>query len=676
MRLTIGTKLICGFLALALVTLIGGIFSVRQLHQLNATSRELTDHWLMATTLLGNANVAASDLQRLALRHAYISNTQAAIAAVDQSMNGFRDTMLDNLNRYDGLITSPEEKGLVETLMRANGSYLSSLETTLTLSRAGRKAEATTMVEGVTFPHFLKLKEQFDALTAYNTKNAEQATKRSGDIYALSLTLIVLSILSAIGVAIAIGAYLTTTITRSLKIVSVAADQLAQGNLDQHVEIRSDDELGDMARSFELMITNLRGIIGQVRGVAGTVASGAGEISATTAQMARAANTQAAAVEETSSAMEEMAASSQQTAGLAQSMAAGVEETSSSIEEMAASIQQVAGNADTLSAAVGQTSASMEEMAASVLQVSQNVGEANRVADHAAQVAQDGHAAVEQTIEGMSHINRVMSDVVKVIEALGKSSEEIGAIIAVIDDIADQTNLLALNAAIEAARAGEHGRGFAVVADEVRKLAERSASATGEIAQLIKGIQKESGDAIASTQKGEIAIREGTLLATSAGETLTQIVSAVSQVSLLMGQISLATDEQGRAAAQITDAVGSMNRLTQQVSTATREQAMGSEQIIRTVESMSLMTQQVNTAAWEQKKGGDQVVLAVESINRAAHESTVATGSVASASVDLQNQAQQLMEAIAFFKDGSTEPRAELHSRIQPLPANRLLTAR
>jgi methyl-accepting chemotaxis protein len=243
---------------------------------------------------------------------------------------------------------------------------------------------------------------------------------------------------------------------------------------------------------------------------------------------------------------------------------------------------------------------------------------------------------VKETIDGMEQISETMRDIVSVIETLNESSEKINTIVDVIDDIAEQTNLLALNAAIEAARAGEHGRGFAVVADEVRKLAERSASSAKEIVELITDVQEDTTNAIKVTNQGYQRATEGVKLAGKAGETLDEISDAIKKVNLMMKEVSKVTQQQAQASDRIVGTVENMRKMTRQVNNATNEQATSSRQIMKAVETMNAMTRQVSTATNEQRKGGEQIVQAIENITRIAR--------------NLASQAEKLKDITSIFK--------------------------
>lgn len=439
------------------------------------------------------------------------------------------------------------------------------------------------------------------------------------------------------------------SITQPLRDAVRVSNELADGNLGVEFSAPTRDETGQLFAAMEQMVVNWRTIIERLSESSSQVASTSDQLAASSRQISSGAEEQSSATEETSASMEQMAASIRQVAMNSEQLSTNVSETSASIQQMMASIQSVARHTSDLSGAVSETSSTIQEMAASIEQVAVNAREVGKFSSAAVKEAEDGFAAVREAVEGMNTLASTMKDIVAVIRNLDDSSNAISRIVDVIDDIAEQTNLLALNAAIEAARAGEHGRGFAVVADEIRKLAERSAASAKEIVQLIGGVQKETQNAIRVTQEGQTRAVAGVQSATQAGDAFGKIVQGIGTVSRMVNEISKATEQQAKASEQMVQTVDNMTRMTNQVHTATREQANGSQQIMKAVEMMNTMTKQVSLATGEQHRGGEQVVRAVENIAKIAEQNVSASSQIVEVSRNLSTQAEELRKIASTF---------------------------
>jgi methyl-accepting chemotaxis protein len=262
--------------------------------------------------------------------------------------------------------------------------------------------------------------------------------------------------------------------------------------------------------------------------------------------------------------------------GAIQATASASNQISSSSEEMAAGAQEQSSQTNEVASAV-------EEMTRTILDTTRNSALAAEAAKNAGNIAKEGGNVVNQTIEEMNKVAQVVQQSAVTVEALGESSHKIGEIIQVIDDIADQTNLLALNAAIEAARAGEQGRGFAVVADEVRKLAERTTKATKEIASMINQIQKETQNAVVSIKEGTREVEKGKAFADKAGQSLALIIQGSDEVVDLVTRVAAASEEESATAEQISRNIEGINNVAQ-------ESSAGIQQIARASEDLSRLT--------------------------------------------------------------------------------------
>jgi methyl-accepting chemotaxis protein len=321
---------------------------------------------------------------------------------------------------------------------------------------------------------------------------------------------------------------LQRSVTEFLTVVS----QIARGDLTLRGSVTS-DALGNVVDSVNYMLDNFTSVLRRVRDAANDVSSSANQILGASERMATGATQQDHEITNTSSA----------------------------VEELTVSMKQVSNNAE----------ASAE------------------AARRALDAAEQGNRSVRDTLEGMQRIRSSVQATAKKIKSLGDRSLEISEIINVINDITEQTNLLALNAAIEAARAGEAGRGFAVVADEVRKLAEHSRTATKDIAALIKAIQAETNEAVVVMEEGTREVEVGARLADQAGKALEAISAVVRQSAELVQEISLASKQQVRGTEGVANAM-------QIISNITRQTSQGARQTARSTEQMVKMSEQLNEA--------------------------------------------------------------------------------
>ena len=261
-----------------------------------------------------------------------------------------------------------------------------------------------------------------------------------------------------------------------------------------------------------------------------------------------------------------------------------VQATASAASQISSSSEEMAAGSQEQSAQTTEVASAVEEMTSTIMENTKNASYAAEATKESAVKAKEGGKVVSETVDGMNRISEVVSQSAEAIYTLGQNSDKIGEIIQVIDDIADQTNLLALNAAIEAARAGEQGRGFAVVADEVRKLAERTTKATKEIAMMIKQIQKDTGSAVESMQKGTEEVEKGKGLVNKAGSMLSEIISSSEKATDSVIQVAAASEEQSAASEEISKNVEAIRSVTQ-------ESTVGIQQIARAAEDLNRLTE-------------------------------------------------------------------------------------
>ncbi|HEX2120754.1 MAG TPA: HAMP domain-containing methyl-accepting chemotaxis protein [Thermoanaerobaculia bacterium] len=474
--------------------------------------------------------------------------------------------------------------------------------------------------------------------------NESQAQSALDSLRTWSLGIVVLTLL----LAGTLAWFASRVFVRPILSLVETARQVSKGDLTQRAAVESGDEIGSLAETFNTMAGNLERTVkslvqsqAKLKSVVETVDSRSqtvihrvdeqraiiddtyesiDQLNGGVRKITDNVEALSASSEETSSSMLEMVASMEEVSRHTDTLFSSVEETASATHQMVSSINEVDQNVVYLTNFVTDTSSSMVQMSASIAEVEANAARSYDLALAVADAAESGMKAVRETIEGMEQIRGSVFQANTVVSRLGDRSVAIGKILNVIEDVAEQTNLLALNAAILAAQAGEYGKGFSVVAAEIRELSERTASSTRDIANLIRAVQDEVENALKAMASGSTLVENGVSLSHEAGKALNNILESASKASNMGREIAGATREQAVGSETITRAVDRLQEMVKQINSATRQQAQGSDHILKAVESMREVTKYVRQAMVEQKSGSSMISAAAERMIEMIHE--------------------------------------------------------
>jgi methyl-accepting chemotaxis protein len=549
------------------------------------------------------------------------------------------------MRAYSETDIAPQAVELLAAWNKAYGAYIQGVDQHKQLIDSDSGAQATLLNGQTLEPRYLealstlkRLKETQRQAGAEMNQSVSARADRSNMIVAGT-------VLVALVLGLGVSGTLAWVIAGSTTQVTKAARGLAQGDLDQQVNVRSRDELGELAAAFREMMeylqemadvagavargdlsrtiqpkserdvlgTAFQGMIADLRGLVAQVQEAAAAVAEASGQLGPAAAQASDAVEQVSGAVRGIADGAHQTSASAQT---GYE----AMDQLARAIEGIARGAGDQAQQVQAASGIAAEMAASVQRVSTSTGQVAQVSADTRSAAQSGARAVRETVDGMHEIKAVVTQVAGRVEELGKLGQKIGAVVNTIDDIAEQTNLLALNAAIEAARAGEHGRGFAVVADEVRKLAERSQSETKAIAQLITDVRNGTRDAVKAMESGSAKVQLGVRLADQAGDALAQILSAVDATVDQIDGIASAARELEAGAVAVVEAMEGISAVVEENTATSEEMAAESTHVTEAIQSISAVAEENSAVTREVSASAEQMSAQVQRIGGQASD--------------------------------------------------------
>ncbi len=472
-------------------------------------------------------------------------------------------------------------------------------------------------------------------------------------------------------VSIATGSIFIKMIVKPILDIASVATAIAEGDFTQTAKVSSKDEVGILGSTFIKMTGKLKEMIRSIQDASQNVVSASHHLGVCSNNVSGGAQHQSQSIEKISTAIEEINTSSRDVAHSIDTLSNAAVATSTSILEMETAINEVANHTGVLETSVEETSSAILEMSASIKQVvdhtdiladaaektvlttqeiNMSIGKVEESAKMAAKLSEKvsedadrmGLQSVRKTIEGMDNIKQTMDRLAKVISGLGARSAQVGGILTIIDEVTDQTGLLALNAAILAAQSGEHGRGFAVVADEIKELAEKTDASTKEIAQLIGDVQSEVAAAVTLTKEVLRSVEEGSRLSIESDVVLQKILDSAKESKEMAKIIEHSTVEQVNSIKEVTDSIDKINIMIKQIAHATQEQNSGTQRILEATERVRDIAKIVRRATSEQASGSGQIAEAMTNVSTKIQEIVMASTDQTKASQKILNYIEDI----------------------------------
>lgn len=550
MRVGIRVKLLTAFSAMLLLAVLVGVVGLINLDSVNGLLTLQYDDHLVPIDNLAQARSDVGTINSGSLRaiidrpdaRATAAVTARAVANVNHLLDQYALTARDTAAERAGLGAYQSHWSAFQVAQRA----------VLRAAGTTSRASATRVYVAQAGPLFTQVDGDLARLIALNRTQAAAMDAQGDATYASSRTLTIALLLGVLLLGGTVGLLLARSIASAAEQVTRAARGLARGELEQQITVRSRDELGTMAHTFQAMIAYQR----TMAGVADAIARG---------DLAQDVQPQSAQ-DVLGTALQRMVGNLRTLVGALQQGAHNLGSAGSEI--LGAAAQQAAG-ATEQAAAISQTTATVDQVTASAEQAVQMATTVAETAEQASRVAGAGVTAVRDAAGGMADLRTRVQSIAENMLALSEQSQQIGEIITTVGDLADQSNLLALNAAIEASRAGEQGKGFTVVAQEIRTLAEQSKAATAQVRTILSDIQRATNAAVLATEQGAKGADAGAGLIARAGQTIDDLAALIQQAALSATQIAAAVRQHSLGMEQIATAMGDINQATTQNLAAT-----------------------------------------------------------------------------------------------------------